>query len=229
MWDFYSILVNTEELWEYSRIPQIMLGASWRHLGHTWNPPENTYRSSGSTLAFLWAHRLALERPLGRSGKHLEQPREHWGAPGETTARLRCLEYTRDPCWGSACSTDRRPAGGSRAAALSGGARTAPRHFQQCPGSRLCCAAAGCADRQRERIHIDGYPLHRVAQYSAPRAHYCTIRCPACCLFFSFQPFPHFPQLLSLLCLIIPITFLCIAQEFHFLREHQILKHCHSC
>lgn len=114
MWDFYSILVNTEELWEYSRIPQIMLGASWRHLGHTWNPPENTYRSSGSTLAFLWAHRLALERPLGRSGKHLEQPREHWGAPGETTARLRCLEYTRDPCWGSACSTDRRPAGGSR-------------------------------------------------------------------------------------------------------------------
>lgn len=89
MWDFYSILVNTEELWEYSRIPQIMLGASWRHLGHTWNPPENTYRSSGSTLAFLWAHRLALERPLGRSGKHLEQPREHWGAPGETTARLR--------------------------------------------------------------------------------------------------------------------------------------------
>lgn len=101
MWDFYSILVNTEELWEYSRIPQIMLGASWRHLGHTWNPPENTYRSSGSTLAFLWAHRLALERPLGRSGKHLEQPREHWGAPGETTARLRCLEYTRDPLAGA--------------------------------------------------------------------------------------------------------------------------------
>lgn len=106
--------------------------------------------------------------------------------PGHSVNLPRCLEHTGDSRSGQCLQYP--PASSrwqQRAAALSGGARAARRHFQQRPGTRLCCPAAGCPNKQRQRIHTNVYPLLSVPQHRASRACYCAVERPVGCPSFS--------------------------------------------